>query len=139
MIIRLLIAGGRDFSDYDLAERKVMFYLSKLLQNGDEIEIVSGACDDKRYGVHTFTRADGTKVYGADGIGEKIAAKNGWKVKPFPANWKKYGRAAGPIRNKDMAIYMTHGIVFWDKISRGTKSMIDEIINEEKPFREMNY
>jgi len=45
----------------------------------------------------------------------------------FPANWNKYGRAAGAIRNQQM---LTEGrpdlvLAFWDQKSRGTKHMIE--------------
>lgn len=47
-------------------------------------------------------------------------------VKRFPANWSKYGRAAGPIRNRHMARYVGDGglIAVWDGRSRGTGNMI---------------
>lgn len=46
-------------------------------------------------------------------------------VAPFPAEWKRYGRAAGMIRNQQMAWYATHLIAFWDGQSSGTRSMIE--------------
>ncbi|WP_197026348.1 hypothetical protein [Polaribacter sp. Hel_I_88] len=42
----------------------------------------------------------------------------------FPAEWNKFGKAAGPVRNKEMAIYADALIAFWDGKSRGTKNMI---------------
>lgn len=48
----------------------------------------------------------------------------------FPADWDKYGRAAGPIRNKQMLEYILEEnpivAAFWDGKSRGTKNMIDQ-------------
>jgi hypothetical protein len=40
---------------------------------------------------------------GADEFGEKWAKINNIPVKIFKADWKTHGRAAGPIRNKQMA------------------------------------
>jgi hypothetical protein len=42
---------------------------------------------------------------GADEFGEKWAKINNIPVKIFKADWKTHGRAAGPIRNKQMAEY----------------------------------
>jgi hypothetical protein len=40
---------------------------------------------------------------GADSIAEEEAkAMNGWEVHPFPAEWNKHGKAAGPLRNRKM-------------------------------------
>ena len=61
---------------------------------------------------------------GADTYGEKWAASNRISVKQFPANWKTYGRAAGPIRNKQMAKYGDACVAFLYAGSRGTKNMI---------------
>ena len=58
----------------------------------------------------------------------KCLAKKGLQQKvfsPFPANWKAHGRAAGPIRNAQMASVSHALIAFWDGKSRETKNMID--------------
>ena len=39
---------------------------------------------------------------GADLISRKVAEEMGIKVDPYPARWEEYGRAAGPIRNREM-------------------------------------
>ena len=41
------------------------------------------------------------------------------------AEWIKYGRAAGPRRNKQMAEYADALLAYWDGKSRGTKNMIE--------------
>ena len=43
----------------------------------------------------------------------------------FPADWDKYGKAAGYKRNGEMARNADALIAFWDGKSRGTKHMID--------------
>jgi hypothetical protein len=118
-MIKVIIAGGRDFSDYALLKEKCDYYL----QNQKDIEIVSGSCST---GVHTFTTKYGVKVYGADGLGERYAKEKGYHVKSFPAEWNKYANSAGRIRNEKMAEYADCLIAFWDGISRGTKDMINK-------------
>ena len=48
------------------------------------------------------------------------------KVEKYPAEWQKYGRRAGPMRNEKMAKICDCVICFWDEESKGTKSMIDQ-------------
>ena len=68
---------------------------------------------------------------GADMLGEQLANKYSIPIKIFPADWDKHGKAAGHIRNRQMAEYASDGdnigilVAFWDGKSRGTKSMID--------------
>ena len=45
-------------------------------------------------------------------------------VKQFPADWDAHGKAAGPIRNKQMAEYADALILIWDGKSRGSASML---------------
>lgn len=101
---KLIIAGGRDFSDYDMLKKEVSEFIKTFGE--DSIEIVSGT------------------ARGADSLGERYALEHGHLIKKFPANWNKYGRAAGPFRNAEMAEYANACIVFWDGKSSGTKSMI---------------
>lgn len=106
--VRIIVAGGRDFSDYQLTADTLDALLREL--KAKEITIVSGGCR------------------GADALGEAYARAHGISVKRFPADWKAYGRAAGPIRNAQMAEYASQekGILlaFWNGTSRGTASMI---------------
>ena len=102
---KIIIAGGRDFNDYDLLKKEVSGFL-KTLDIDSGLEMVSG----------------GAK--GVDAMGERFAQENDVAVKLFPADWSKYGRGAGPKRNKQMAEYATHLIAFWNGESKGTKSMI---------------
>ena len=73
MITRVLICGGRDFSDRDYLFES----LDSFLLNYDAIEIVSGHAN------------------GADKLGEEYAMLHGYSLKVFKAEWSKYGRAAG--------------------------------------------
>ena len=103
--IKLIIAGGRDFTDYNFLKKEAKMFISELEENPN-IEIVSG----------------GAK--GVDALGERFAKEHNLEVVKFPADWKSFGRAAGPKRNAEMAQYATHLLSFWDGESKGTKSMI---------------
>lgn len=102
--MRLIIAGGREFNDYPLLKST----LDNFLQNiTDPITIISGT------------------ARGADKLGERYAQEKGYECIKFPAMWEKYGKASGYRRNVEMAEVATHCVVFWDYMSRGSKSMID--------------
>ena len=116
MIKRIVIAGCRDYNDYMEAKGYIDFCISNVRKK-NEIVIVSGCAS------------------GADAIGERYAKENGFKVEKYPADWKNFGRSAGPIRNKRMAEISDYVICFWDEKSKGTKSMIDYARKYNKPIR----
>ena len=109
---RVIIAGSREFSDYAIAERAI-FEAFRSIDITGPIRIVSGHCK------------------GADILGEKYADKYSLKLSVFPADWKRYGKRAGFIRNSEMAEFAAGDcsnadlIAFWDGKSRGTEMMID--------------
>lgn len=125
-MFKVIIFGGRNFKDYSLLKTRCDLYLKNI---DDEIEIVSGKqCSEDK---------DGNK-WGADFLGEKYAAEKGYPVKPFPADWKKFGKSAGPIRNREMGAYGDAGIGFWDGHSPGTKDMIS-VCKEKKLLLKVVY
>lgn len=70
---------------------------------------------------------------GADSLGWKWAIEFSIPVKKFPAQWDKYGRGAGPIRNKQMADYADALIVFIYNNSRGSANMLKQMRDAGKP------
>ena len=55
---------------------------------------------------------------------QQYAKEHGYDVHYFPAEWKRYGKAAGYIRNTEMAKNADALVAFWDGASFGTKHMI---------------
>jgi len=104
--MKLIVAGSREFSNIELMKS----HIKRL----EPTEIVSGC------------------ARGADKLGETIAAELNIPVKRFPADWAKYGRAAGPIRNGCMANYGDALLAFPIGQSRGTRNMIKQMQNLEK-------
>ena len=102
--MKVIIAGSRNFNNYVQLKN----VCNHLLNNFQKIEIVSGGCR------------------GTDLLGERYALEHGYPIKRFPANWNRYGRAAGPKRNAQMAEYSDMLIAFWDGKSRGTFNMVQE-------------
>ena len=106
---KLIVAGGRDFDDYQLLSNKLTEIRDIILDENlaDDLLIVSGA------------------ARGADKLGEEWARKNHVGIKQFPADWDRYGKSAGYKRNKEMAEYGDALLAFWDGKSRGTGHMIN--------------
>lgn len=66
---------------------------------------------------------------GADRLSAQVAMELGLKVLSFPAQWERYGKAAGPIRNQQMLDEGSPELViaFHNDIenSKGTKDMLN--------------
>src|SRR5689334_17588586 len=62
---------------------------------------------------------------GVDRVGEYWAMTHGISCLVFEADWEKYGKRAGPLRNAAMAKYADALIAVWDGKSRGTANMIE--------------
>ena len=117
--MRAIIAGGRDFNNFNVLESNLHKIFKRLADEGliskciqeSNIEVVCG------------------KAKGADTLGEKFAKTYHLSVKYFPANWDAYGKSAGYRRNAEMANYAKEDngvlIAFWDSKSKGTKHMVD--------------
>ena len=54
----------------------------------------------------------------------------------YPADWGQYGKAAGPLRNKDMAKYGDELCLIWDGKSRGSANMKEEMLKLGKKVHE---
>lgn len=67
---------------------------------------------------------------GADYYGEVYAKAAGIPIERFPADWDKYGKRAGYLRNVQMANAADALIAVWDGASKGTNHMIN-IANEK--------
>lgn len=107
--MKVIIAGSRKISDYSEL-------LTAIARARFEItEVVCGM------------------AIGTDKLGEKWARVNNLPVKEMPADWNKYGKPAGPIRNKQMAEYADAAIVLWDGKSDGSRNMISEMNRLNKP------
>lgn len=120
----LLIVGGRDFFDYEFLIKKSDY----LLQNHKDkkIIIVSGLAS------------------GADSLGELYALDKGYEFIGLKAEWDKYNKFAGHIRNQKMSTLIKDKefkgcICFWDNKSKGTYDMISICKKDNIPLRIYKY
>ena len=106
--MKTIVAGSRSITNKEVVLRAVK-------ESGFNItEVVSG------------------RALGVDTLGEEIAKDMGLPVKPFPANWGKYGPGAGFLRNSEMADYAEALIAVWDGDSPGTADMISKMGKRKK-------
>lgn len=109
--MKIIIAGSRYVNDRHQVERAVMLW--KELHAPKQItEIVSGG------------------GRGVDQLGEAWAQAQGLSTTRFPAEWQRYGKSAGPIRNRAMADYADGLIALPAQGSRGTKHMIHAFLQQ---------
>lgn len=106
--MRLIIAGSRTITDYEALKQAILFTGLWKRHKTDPIEVVSGMAK------------------GVDSLGIEFARKNNLKLHEFPANWGKHGKAAGHIRNAEMAAFGNVLLALWDGESTGTKNMITQ-------------
>ena len=112
--MRLIIAGGRDITD-----RAIFRAVIRRCQDWTD-EATELVCGMAR-GVDTMAY-NWAKFY-------KIP------IKEFHPDWKRYGPAAGPIRNEEMARYGDRLIAILKENSKGTKNMIANMDKLKKPVR----
>lgn len=104
--MRLIIAGSRDLF---CTPQQIQQHIEK--QNWPVSEVVSGC------------------ARGVDLCGERWANEHNIPVKRFPADWQKFGKAAGPIRNRQMAQYADMALLVCasEQLTPGTQNMHNEM------------
>ena len=113
--MKIIIAGSRTITDKDKVFEKITEGLNTLLSSEDinKFEIVSGG------------------ARGIDKLGELYAIERSKypgsyvDLRVFPADWDRYGKRAGYLRNKQMAEYADALILIWDGKSRGSQMMLE--------------
>lgn len=98
---RVLVCGGRDFKDSAFLQREL----------------------DKLNKLHSFEVLIEGDARGADRLAGEWAVSRGIENLKFPADWKKHGRAAGPIRNQRMLEEGKPDLVVAFPGGRGTENM----------------
>jgi hypothetical protein len=100
--MRVLCCGDRNWTDYN----KIYHRLAMLPL---DTQVIEG------------------EARGADSLSRIAAQRLGFTVLPFPANWEKYGRAAGPVRNREMLKQLPELVIaFHSNLaqSKGTRDMV---------------
>ena len=112
---RVLICGDRNWTD----AKSVATVLDQWNKNTPISTVIHGAAN------------------GADTAGEQAAKLLRIPIESYPADWKQYGKKAGPIRNKQMLdSKIDYVLAFHDNIddSKGTKHMINIALKANVPI-----
>lgn len=112
--MKILIAGSRTITDINILLKVIKISGYKITSSD---EIVSGG------------------ARGVDTLAEIYAKKNNIPITIFKADWDKYGRSAGVIRNYEMAKYCDVGIVIHNG-SNGSINMVKNLIKFGRDFFE---
>lgn len=122
--MKLLIAGSRTFNHTKLLELLEINSLLRMFDLDWPSEFVHGGC---------LTGADRYCAEVADSYHDTT------KCTVFDADWNKHGKAAGPIRNKQMADYADVLILIWDGKSKGSTNMKANMEALGKPVYEITF
>lgn len=114
-MIKLAIIGSREFNDYELFKKELEPYKNKISL------IISGG------------------ARGADKLAERYADEFNIPKLIFLADWDKYGKGAGFIRNFKIIESCDCVIAFWDGKSKGTKHSLIIANEKNKPIKIINY
>ena len=108
--MKLIVAGSRDITDEIVVRCAIDFARLYLVRDSKPAitELVSGACE------------------GVDRCAEAYAQYEGMPVTQFPADWDRHGKAAGPLRNAEMAKYADAALILRYPESKGSLSMARE-------------
>lgn len=100
--MKLIVCGGRAFNDYMMTD----WVLNAIHRRYVVSKIASGG------------------AAGADTIAERWAFANNVEHKKYPADWKRFGKAAGPIRNQTMLLDFRPDAVVAFAGGKGTAGMV---------------
>lgn len=136
--MKLIVAGGRDFTNFELGFR----IIDKVTANTpkEDITIVCGdaqgadTCGKEWYKLH---KHKGVKISYHIPDWDDIEVEGA--VVKYNRFGKPYNAVAGHWRNSDMQEEATHLLAFWDGKSRGTRDMITKIKKSGKPYRVFDY
>ena len=140
-MVRIIIAGGREFNDYELLKQSVNDIIFDLECRNTITGIGNASRVNEK---HLIEFISGT-ARGADQLGELYAERTGLHTYRFPADWDGLGKRAGYMRNAEMAKFAVKDgnyavlVAFWDGKSKGTKHMIDLANNHGLEVHVVNY
>lgn len=112
-----IIAGTRTIIGADI----VMEAMRNCPWAGEITEVV---CGESEYQVKRFLRRE--REGNPDIFGAVWAISKGISVKHFAADWNRFGRSAGPIRNGEMARHGEALVLVWNETSKGSENMLKQ-------------
>lgn len=114
---KLLVCGSRSISDAAWIKEQISLYVKELNIWLFELSVIEG----------------GAK--GVDSFAGEWAIENEVPLEIFKPDWKRFGKGAGVVRNKQMVLAADFVLILWDGISKGTKNDIDLCKKENKTHK----
>lgn len=115
---KVIVCGTRTFGIHKWERDLLVEKMDLFTRNFFDVAVVSGT--DKHWMV------DLKRYVGADYLGEEWAHSKRYTVVRFHPEWEKHGKAAGPIRNREMVEYADYLVAFWNATSKGTKDILSQ-------------
>lgn len=114
-VVKVLICGGREYNHED----KMNSVLDELLSKYPHMKIINGG------------------ARGADGLATIWARTRDVPCQQYFAEWKKYGKGAGPIRNQEMLDMEKPDLVIAFPGGHGTADMMRRARAAKVPVTEI--
>lgn len=102
--MKIIVAGSRDITDYETVKKAIELFVEE--HQPTSVAIVSGG------------------ARGVDRLAKQYAKEQNLPFHEYLADWDKYGKRAGYLRNIKMAENADALLAIWDGKSRGTQHMI---------------
>lgn len=119
-INKVLVCGSRSITDTPWVYSQIEKYTQELIRSNPT-------------NLNNPVLIEG-EARGVDSIAKDYALEHNWSIESYPAEWDKYGKSAGYIRNDIMVKEADFVLVLWDGLSRGTKHDIDLCRRYNKPY-----
>lgn len=100
--MKLAVTGSRSFNDHAWLERCLL----RSFRVGEIEAVITGG------------------ARGADALAARFARSHGIPLIVLEADWERWGRKAGPIRNTSIVFEADALAAFWDGVSPGTRDTI---------------
>lgn len=114
-VLKVLVCGGRDYSDREAVERHLGTLAATAGRDGATLLLIHG------------------NAPGADRLCGLVAAERGIHSAAVSALWDRYGNSAGPIRNSAM-LALGPDMVLVFPGGRGTADMVRQAAEAGVPF-----
>jgi len=129
--LRVLVTGDRNWADRDAVSSALHNIVSLVKTTSffgnnrqiDKVIIINGAC---RGADRLSTEVSNVLIK------EQSKPELLIEVEEHPADWEKFGKRAGPVRNTEMAKRNPHVVVAFHndiKSSKGTKNMLKQVVD----------
>jgi hypothetical protein len=116
--MKILVTGDRNWTSYEVVRNTLVAIMEEFAVEGQPLTLIHGAAK------------------GADTIAGEIADGLDFKVVPVPADWERYGKAAGPIRNLNMLDMLPELVLAFHndlENSKGTRNCVEEAKKRDVP------